>query len=167
MTPDGGVRTGDRGRFDEDGFLWITGRIKEQFKLENGKYVFPAALEEDICLNHYVQNAVIFGANRPYNICMIVPDPTALDAYAQKNNLPKDYKALVENQAVQKMITGEILDALKAKYGSYEIPKKFLFLSEPFTLENGMLTQTMKLKRKVITEKYGEQIETLFAAGEQ
>jgi len=166
MTPDGGVRTGDRGRFDEDGFLWITGRIKEQFKLENGKYVFPAALEEDICLNHYVQNAVIFGANRPYNICMVVPDPTALDAYAQKNNLPKDYKALVENQAVQKMITGEILDALKVKYGSYEIPKKFLFLSSPFTLENGMLTQTMKLKRKVITEKYSEQIEALFAAGE-
>jgi long-chain acyl-CoA synthetase len=162
ITPDGGVRTGDRGRLDEDGFLWITGRIKEQFKLENGKYVFPAALEEDICLNHYVLNALIFGANRPYNICMIVPDPIALEGYAQKNNLPKDMKSLIEQEDVQKMITKEILDTLKAKYGSYEIPKKFFFLSEPFTLENGMLTQTMKLKRPVITEKYKDQIEALY-----
>ncbi len=166
MTPDGGVRTGDRGRLDEDGFLWITGRIKEQFKLENGKYVFPAALEEDICLNHFVQNALIYGANRPYNVCMIVPDPVALDGYAQKNNLPKDYAALTANEDVQKMITREILDALKAKYGSYEIPKKFIFISEPFTLENGMLTQTMKLKRKNITERYSGKIESLYKEGE-
>ncbi|HNY65979.1 MAG TPA: long-chain fatty acid--CoA ligase [Deltaproteobacteria bacterium] len=165
MTPDGGIRTGDRGRLDEDGFLWITGRIKEQFKLENGKYVFPAALEEDICLNHYVQSALIYGANRLYTICMIVPDPVALDAYAAKNNLPKDYKTLVENQDIQKMITDEILASLKKKYGSYEIPKKFLFISEPFTLENGMLTQTMKLKRKVITEKFSDRIEAAYAAG--
>jgi long-chain acyl-CoA synthetase len=166
MTPDGGVRTGDRGRFDEDGFLWITGRIKEQFKLENGKYVFPAALEEDICLNHYVQNALVYGANRAYNVCMIVPDPAALDGYAQKNNLPRDYKTLVAREDVQKMITGEILDALKSKYGSYEIPRKFLFISEPFTLENGMLTQTMKLKRRVITQKFNEKIEELYSRGE-
>jgi long-chain acyl-CoA synthetase len=162
MTPDGGVRTGDRGRFDEDGFLWITGRIKEQYKLENGKYVFPAALEEDICLNHYVQNALIYGANREYNICMIVPDPVALDAYAQKNSLAKDYKALVENQDIQKMITSEILDSLKSKYGSYEIPRKIIFISDQFTLENGMLTQTMKLKRKVVTEKFNDLIEAAY-----
>ena len=166
MTPEGGVRTGDRGRIDEDGFLWITGRIKEQFKLENGKYVFPAALEEDICLNHYVQNALIYGANRPYNVCMIVPDPVALDGYAQKNNLPKNYKALTEREDVQKMITKELLDALKTKYGSYEIPKKFIFISEPFTLENGMLTQTMKLKRKNVTERYNNSIEALYKEGE-
>ncbi len=166
MIPDGGVRTGDRGRFDEDGFLWITGRIKEQFKLENGKYVFPAALEEDICLNHFVQNALIYGANRAYNVCMIVPDPVALDAYAQKNNLPRDYKTLVENKDIQNMITREILDGLKAKYGSYEIPRKFIFISEPFTLENGMLTQTMKLKRRVITERFTDRIEALYKEGE-
>jgi len=165
MTPDGGVRTGDRGRMDEDGFLWITGRIKEQFKLENGKYVFPVSLEEDICLNHYVQNALIYGANKPYNICLIVPDPVALEGYAQKNNLPKDPKALTEREDVQKMITKEILDALKTKYGSYEIPKKFVFISEPFTLQNGMLTQTMKLKRKTITQKYTDRIEAMYKEG--
>ncbi len=162
MTPDGGVRTGDRGRIDEDGFLWITGRIKEQYKLENGKYVFPAALEEDICLNHYVQNAVVSGANKPYNICMIVPEPVALGEYAKKNNLPTDYKTLVDREDVQNMIKQEVLDSLKGKYGSYEIPRKFLFISDPFTLENGMLTQTMKLKRRNITKKYNDEIEALY-----
>ncbi|MCX5850457.1 MAG: long-chain fatty acid--CoA ligase [Deltaproteobacteria bacterium] len=162
MTPDGGIRTGDRGRLDADGFLWITGRLKEQYKLENGKYVFPAALEEDICLNHYVQSALIFGAGREYNICMIVPDFVALESYAEKNKLPKDIKTLVARDDIRKMITTEIVDALKKKYGGYEIPKKFLFLAEPFTLENGMMTQTMKLKRRVITEKYTDQLEALY-----
>ncbi|MCK7515359.1 MAG: hypothetical protein MZV70_72820 [Desulfobacterales bacterium] len=66
---------------------------------------------------------------------------------------------------MQKMITEEIVDALKNKYGGYEIPKKFLFLSEPFTLENGMLTQTMKLKRKTITQKYTDRIEAMYKEG--
>ena len=162
MTPDGGVRTGDRGRFDKDGFMWITGRIKEQYKLENGKYVFPAAIEEDICLNHYVQSALVCGAGKEYNICMIVPDFLALKSYAEKNNLPADIQTLVAWQDIQTMITTEILDALKMKYGSYEIPRKFIFLSEPFTLENGMITQTMKLKRPVIMEKYQSQIENMY-----
>ena len=162
MTPDGGVRTGDRGRLDEDGFLWITGRIKEQYKLENGKYVFPAALEEDICLNHYVQSALIYGAGKEYNVCMIVPDFQALKSYADKNNLPGDMKTLLAQQDIQDMITNAILADLKKKYGGYEIPRKFIFLSEPFTLENGMVTQTMKLKRRVIMEKYQTEIDTMY-----
>ena len=162
MTPDGGVRTGDRGRLDEEGFLWITGRIKEQYKLENGKYVFPAALEEDICLNHYVQSALIYGAGKEYNICMIVPDFQALKSYADKKNLPGDIKALVAHQDIQAMISKEILDDLKKKYGGYELPRKFIFLTEPFTLENGMVTQTMKLKRRVIMEKYQTEIDTMY-----
>jgi long-chain acyl-CoA synthetase len=162
ITPDGGVRTGDRGRIDKDGFLWITGRIKEQFKLENGKYVFPATLEEDICLNHYVQSAMIYGAGREYTVCMIVPDFFALERYAEKNNLPPDMKTLIARDDIRKMISKEIVDNLKNKYGSYEIPKKFLFLENPFTLENGMMTQTMKLKRRVIIEKYGGMIEDLY-----
>jgi len=88
MTKDGGFRTGDRGRFDQDGFLYITGRIKEQYKLENGKFVFPVALEEEICLVHGVQQAVIYGINRPYNICIIVPDFEVLLDYAKEKGFP-------------------------------------------------------------------------------
>jgi long-chain acyl-CoA synthetase len=162
MTTDGGVRTGDRGRLDEDGYLYITGRIKEQFKVENGKFVFPASLEEDICLVPAVQNAVIYGDNRPYTICLIVPDFFVLEKYAEKHNLPADIKTLIQRKDVQDMIANEITSSLKGKYGSYEIPKKFLFVTEIFTLENGMLTQTMKLKRRVVLTKYMDQIEALY-----
>jgi len=163
MTEDGGIRTGDRGRLDKDGFLYITGRIKEQFKLENGKFVFPASMEEDICLHPYVQNAVVYGENRAFTICLVVPDFVAVEAYAEKNHLPKDMDVLMEREEITFMIGNGITEQLKKKYGGYEIPKKFLFLKDNFTLENGLLTQTMKLKRRVVVDKYKEQIEALYA----
>ena len=158
ITEDGGMRTGDRGRLDEDGFLHITGRIKEQFKLENGKFVFPSSLEEDICLVPYVENAMIYGEGRAYNICLVVPDFPALEKYAQKNNLPTAPEKLVEMEEIEELIGGEIVKSLQGKYGGYEIPKKFIYLTEGFSLENGTLTQTMKVKRRVVLERYQEDI---------
>jgi long-chain acyl-CoA synthetase len=163
MTEDGGIRTGDRGRLDKDGFLYITGRIKEQFKLENGKFVFPASMEEDICLHPYVQNAVVYGENRAFTICLVVPDFVAVEAYAEKNHLPKDMDVLMEREEITFMISNGITELLKKKYGGYEIPKKYVFLKDNFTLENGLLTQTMKLKRRLVIDKYKEQIEALYA----
>ncbi len=162
MTEDGGVRTGDRGRFDEDGFLYITGRIKEQYKLENGKFVFPAALEEDIRLITYVENAMVYGENRPYNVCIVIPDFLVLKKYAEKNSLPKEPEALIKEKAVTDMITAEITKSLTGKYGGYEIPKKYIYITENFTLENGTLTQTMKLKRRAVVNKYKELIEAQY-----
>ncbi len=162
MTPDGGLRTGDRGRLDKDGYLYITGRIKEQFKLENGKFVFPSALEEDICLSPYVQNAVIWGDSRPYTVCLVVPEFLALEVYAKQHNLPTNIDELLKRSDVQEMIGSEIQKFLKKKYAGYEIPKKFLFLKEPFCLENGTLTQTLKLKRRVVFDKYKDRIEALY-----
>jgi len=162
MTPDGGFRTGDRGRLDKDGFLFITGRIKEQYKLENGKFCFPVSLEETICLTPLVQQAVIYGMNRPYNICIVVPDFDVLKHYANVKGLPADPKTLVARQDVIDRISTAITSQLKGKYGGYEIPKKFLIIDEPFTLENGTLTQTMKLKRKIVLDKYIDQIEALY-----
>ena len=83
MTVDGGFRTGDRGRIDEDGYLFITGRIKEQYKLQNGKYVFPGALEEDIRLLPNVANAMLSGEGKGFNVCLIIPDFEVLGKYAQ------------------------------------------------------------------------------------
>ncbi|PKN34542.1 MAG: long-chain fatty acid--CoA ligase [Deltaproteobacteria bacterium HGW-Deltaproteobacteria-19] len=163
MTPDGGIRTGDRGRLDEDGFLYITGRIKEQFKLENAKFVFPAAMEEDITLNPLIQNALIYGDNRPYTVCLVVPDPIALKKYAEAHNLSGDPGTLSRNRDVQGMIGKEISRSLAGKYGGYEIPKKFVFIHEPFSVDNGMITQTMKMKRKVILDKHMPEIEALYS----
>jgi len=164
MTEDGGFRTGDRGRLDEDGYLYITGRIKEQYKLVNGKYVFPASLEEEIKLVPEVETAMVYGDGRDYNVALVVPDFEVLEKYAREHNLPGDPKALADDPGVQKMISGAIADALKGKFGGYEIPRKFIFMAETFSSENGMLTQTMKLKRRNVLERYMPDIESLYAS---
>jgi long-chain acyl-CoA synthetase len=162
LTPDGGFRTGDRGRLDKDGYLFITGRIKEQYKLENGKFCFPVSLEENICLASFVQQAVVYGMNRPYNVCIVVPDFDVLLHYAKEKGLPADTNTLVARQDIIDMIGEAITNQLKGKFGGYEIPKKFLVLPEAFSLDNGTLTQTMKLKRKVVLDRLMDQIEALY-----
>ena len=162
MTADGGFRTGDRGKLDEDGFLRVTGRIKEQYKLLNGKYVFPSSIEEDIKLIPYVANAMVYGEGREFNICLVVPDFEVLARYAEKEGLPKAPEALAGDESVQRMIRESIDEALKSNYGSYEIPRRFVFLAEDFTLENGMLTQTLKLKRRVVVDRFSGEIESLY-----
>ncbi|MCB2146681.1 MAG: long-chain fatty acid--CoA ligase [Deltaproteobacteria bacterium] len=162
MTTDGGFRTGDRGRLDKDGYLFITGRIKEQYKLENGKYVFPTALEEEIRLLPWVENAMIYGEGKPYNVCMIVPDFVVLQKYARENQFPEDPDQLVADRGIQAMIGNEIAAFLKGKFGGYEIPKKVVLLREDFSLEAGTLTQTMKLKRRSVLEQYQDQLDALY-----
>ncbi|MEZ4566131.1 MAG: AMP-binding protein [Desulfobacterales bacterium] len=123
-----GFRTIDRGRLDEDGFLHITGRFKEEYKLENGKYVHPASLEEDIKLNDYALNAMLYGDGKPYNVALVVPDFDALKPVAEKMNLGgKSPEALIKDKKIQDFISQEITAHLRKTYGGYEIPKKFIF----------------------------------------
>jgi long-chain acyl-CoA synthetase len=130
---------------------------------EEKKTGFPIAIEEDIKLNHYTENAMIYGEGREFNIALIIPDFVALDKWAEKNNLPKDHAELLKKDETKKFLENEIVNQLKATYGSYEIPRKFIFIAELFSLDNGMLTQTMKLKRRFVFEKYKAQIEKLYA----
>jgi len=166
LMEDGGLRTGDRGRLDEDGFLYITGRIKEQYKLENGKFVFPASLEEDIRLVPLVENAMIYGENRPYNVCLLILDMAVLEAHGRAKNLPGNPEDWIDRPDVREDVTGQILLSLKGKYGGYEVPRKFIFLKENFSLENGTLTQTMKLKRRIVFERYRDLIDAAYTAKE-
>lgn len=163
IMPDGGFRTGDRGMFDEDGFLWITGRIKEQYKLSNGKYVFPAVIEEEIKLLPPVANATIYGDGKPYNVCLVIPDFEVAARWAEKNGVSGKPGDLVANEAFTKMVEEEITRHLRKTFGGYEIPKKFMFLKEDFTVENGMLTQTMKLKRREVVKNFENEIEEMYA----
>lgn len=162
IMPDGGFRTGDRGKFDENGFLWITGRIKEQYKLSNGKYVFPAVLEEEIKLLPPVANVSIYGDGKPYNVCLVIPDFDVAARWAEKNGVSGNPEDLLVNQAFTEMIKNEITTHLKKSFGGYEIPKKFLFLKDDFSVENGMLTQTMKLKRKEVIKNFTNEIEAMY-----
>jgi len=162
LMPDGGFRTGDRGRFDQDGYLWITGRIKEQYKLTNGKYVFPAVIEEEIKLLPLVANAMVYGDGKPYNVCLVLPDFEVAERWAAKEGIDSDPDQLVNNERFKEMLIAEIKNHLAKNFGGYEVPEKYLLLREDFTVENRMLTQTMKLKRRVVLDNYAGEIKDLY-----
>jgi long-chain acyl-CoA synthetase len=164
MTADGGLRTGDSAYIDKDGFLYITGRIKEQFKLENGKFVYPATIEEEIKLIPYVEFAMVYGLNMPYTICLVYPDFIVMGKYAKENNLPTDPVEMIKDEMVLKLFEDTIKNQLEGKFGSYEVPRKILLMSEGFSVDNGMLTQTLKLKRRAVLQKYQADIDRLYKA---
>ncbi len=162
MTADGGVHTGDRGYLDEEGFLFITGRIKEQYKLENGKYVFPAGIEEEIKLIPYIENAMVYGDGKPYNICLVSMDLEAVKAFLQMLNIKTGFEELRNDPATPLIIAKEVALHLDSKFANYEIPKRYHIIAEPFSLDNGLLTQTMKLKREKVLEAYQADIDRLY-----
>jgi long-chain acyl-CoA synthetase len=158
-----GVRTGDLGRMDEDGFLYITGRIKHEYKLTNGKYIHPASIEQYIKLLPWISNAMVYGDNRPYNIALIVPDLEIVKDYAQRLALTiQEPEELFKSKEVQNLISKEIQSHLREKFGGYEIPKKFAYLTKEFTVENGLLTQTLKLKRNHVYKQYQKLIDQMY-----
>jgi long-chain acyl-CoA synthetase len=158
-----GIRTGDRGWFDEEGFLHITGRFKDEYKLANGKYVHPESVENEIKLLRYVANAMVYGEGREYNVAVIVPDFTALKADPETKGWCKDtLEETLHSQDLKDYLTKNIMEYVRKSFGGYEVPQKFLFIAEDFTVVNGMLTQTMKLKRANVLVKYKEQLLALY-----
>ncbi len=115
FTQDGGFRTGDMGYVDPHGFLFITGRIKEQYKLENGKYVVPTPLEEQLKLSPYVANVMVYGDNKPFNVALVVANVPAVRHWAEQHavSLPGDAEALLKDDRVRSLLKGEV-----EKYGS-------------------------------------------------
>ncbi|MCL2448858.1 MAG: long-chain fatty acid--CoA ligase, partial [Polyangiaceae bacterium] len=108
FTEDHGFRTGDMAKIDADGFISITGRIKEQYKLENGKYVVPTPLEEQLKLSPYVLNAMVYGDNRPFNVALVVANVGAVQKWAgeQHLTLPADPEALLKDDRVVRLFRG-------------------------------------------------------------
>ena len=161
FTKDGGFRTGDMGYLDEDGFLYITGRIKEQYKLENGKYVVPSPLEDQLKLSPFIANSFVFGDNKLYNVALIVPDMSSLKKWAADNGVSATGDALLTNDRVQAFFREEV-DKHSADFKQFEKIKKLKLVAEDFTLENGMLTPKLSLKRRVVMAKYGADLEKLY-----
>jgi len=164
FTPDGGFRTGDLGYFDPQGFLFITGRIKEQYKLENGKYVVPTPLEEALKLSPFVANVMVYGDNRPFNVALIVPSVPALKKWAQGRHvaLPEGAEAIVKDERVRALLAQEV-EKHGAFFKGFEAIKEFALLAEEFTTDNGMLTPSLKLKRRKVVEAFGAVIDDLYA----
>lgn len=163
FTADGGLRTGDMGWIDPEGYLRITGRVKEQYKLENGKYVVPAPLEEQIRLSPLINQAFVHGANAAFNVALIIPDYTALPGWAKSQGIPDRSPAeWCESAELQKAIKDE-LDQYSKAFKGYEKIRRFKLLAEEFTVDNGMLTPKMSIKRRVVMEKYGDVLNGLYA----
>jgi long-chain acyl-CoA synthetase len=164
FTADHGFRTGDMGYVDSDGYLFITGRIKEQYKLQNGKYVVPAALEEQIRLSPYVANAMVYGDNKPHNVALLVANVAAVRAWAAASHLalPGSVDEIVKDERVRALFAGEI-KARSAEFKGFERIQGFVLVPGEFTVESGMLTPKMSLKRRRIVEVYGPLIEQMYA----
>ncbi|MGK5090471.1 long-chain fatty acid--CoA ligase [Deltaproteobacteria bacterium TL4] len=162
FTEDGGFRTGDLGRFDEDGFLFITGRIKEQYKLENGKYVAPAPMEEKLKLSPFIDQVMLYGDNKLYNVVLITPEKEMLTQYAQDNGINATGDALLKDPKIKALYQKELV-TYGASFKGYEAPKKFALIGEEWNSENGILTPTLKLKRRIVLDKYKATIESLYA----
>lgn len=159
FTADGGLRTGDTGWLDADGYLFIGGRIKEQYKLENGKYVMPARLEERLKLSPYIAHVMLDGSNRPFNVAVVVLEPDALRTWAERHGHTLD--ALIDDPQVHDLVLAE-LDKYASAFKGYEKPKRVLLVDDDFTTDNGLLTPTLKLKRAKVRERYQAQIDALY-----
>ena len=161
FTADGGFRTGDLGHVDDDGYLFITGRIKEQYKLENGKYVMPTPLEERLQLSPYIQNVMLYGASHPYNVALVVIDVERVRAWATEHGFALEGD-LTRDARVRTLIESEIA-SLAHDFRPYERPLDCVLSVAPLTVEDGYLTPTLKLKRRSIVEKFGAALERLYA----
>ncbi|MBK7976567.1 MAG: AMP-binding protein [Deltaproteobacteria bacterium] len=159
LTADGGLRTGDLGYFDADGFLYVTGRIKEQYKLSNGKYVMPGPLEEELKLSPYIANVMLHGANRPYNVALVVIDEPAVREWLSQQGGELD--DLTSDPRVERLIDDEVRRAASSFRG-FEVPRRVLLVREDFTTENDLLTPTLKLKRRNVEKRHGAALDELY-----
>jgi long-chain acyl-CoA synthetase len=163
FTPDHGLRTGDLGRVDADGFLFITGRVKELYKLSNGKYVAPVPLEEKLQLSPYISQAFVFGGDRPHNTAVIVADLQSLQRWAQGLGIDKQPTDLLKDSRTRALFRREI-DAQSREWKGYEQVREFVLDHDPFTTDNDLLTPTFKLKRRNVTQKYQAELDALYAS---
>ena len=162
INDDGGLRTGDLGHLDADGYLYITGRVKEQYKLENGKYVAPAPLEESLKLSAYIDQVMLYGFNRPHNVAVIVAAMPAVEKFAEENGISGSGESLLGDPLVRELFQKQ-LEHYGKDFKSFERPQNFALLSEEWGIDNGLLTPTLKLKREVVEDQFGSQIESLYS----
>lgn len=153
-------RTGDLGRMD-NGYLKVTGRLKEQYKLENGKYVVPTPIEEAIGMSRFISQVVLYGANRPHNVALLVPDLSAIRTELKLNN-PNEVSDddLVNDKRVKALIDAEIV-ANCWRLKKYEVPTRWAFVA-PFTAANNMLTPKMSIRRHKVIQTYMDVINMIY-----
>jgi long-chain acyl-CoA synthetase len=163
FTEDGWFRTGDAGRINENGQLILTDRIKDLFKTSNGKYIAPQAIESRLGEDKYISQVAVIGDRRKYVTAIIVPAIEAIKEYARKKCIQyRSLEELLKNSQIVELISKRI-EALQEGLASFEKIKKFTLLPREFTMENGELTNTLKIRRPVINRRYATEIEAMYA----
>lgn len=162
FTVDGFFRTGDAGSLTEDGEIILTERIKDLYKTSNGKYIAPQMIETRISEDKYIDQVAVIGDKRKFVSALVIPNYLALKVFATSQGITfSSNEELVSNNLVHDFISGRI-ELLQSQFTNYEKIKRFTLLSQPFSIETGELTNTLKLKRKVILERYEEIIDKMY-----
>lgn len=167
FTSDGWFRTGDAGRIDDDGNLWITDRIKDLIKTSNGKYIAPQALESLLTEDRFIEQAAVIGEGRKFVTALIVPSVDAIRRYARTRRGMRQAdtissEALLNLPWVKEYIMKRI-SRIQYRLARYEWVKRITLLSEQFSMDSGELTNTLKLRRPVINDHYKKEIDEMYA----
>lgn len=161
FTSDGWFKTGDAG-YIEDDILYLTDRIKDLFKTSYGKYIAPQEIETRLVLDKYIEQVAVIGDEKPYVTALIVPDYAALEKFATKQMIHfTTREELLENETIQELIRIRI-DKAQQGMANYEMVKKFTLLEQPFSIQTGELTNTLKLKRVIVNHQYKLQIDKMY-----
>jgi long-chain acyl-CoA synthetase len=161
----GWLHTGDIGVFDSDGFLIITDRKKHLFKTSGGKYIAPAPIENLFLSSKYIDQFVLIGNHRMFLSALIVPDFESILEYADSHKISYlDTKDLIGKKEIYNLLDKEIT-SIQKKLANYERVRKFAILDKPFTIESGEITPSLKIKRKIVEERYAYLIEGMYFSG--
>ncbi|MCK6612631.1 MAG: long-chain fatty acid--CoA ligase [Ignavibacteriaceae bacterium] len=159
---DGWLHTGDIGVFDAEGYLMITDRKKHLFKTSAGKYIAPTPIENMFLSSRFIDQFVLIGDRRMFLSALIVPDFEALREYADSHSINyRDNADLIKNKDIYDMMERELI-TFSRRLANFERVRKFALLEKPFALETGEMTPSLKLKRKVIEERYRHLIEEMY-----
>ncbi|AMO23889.1 AMP-dependent synthetase/ligase [Ramlibacter solisilvae] len=160
---EGWLHTGDVGSMDADGYFHITDRMKDIIITAGGKNITPSELENELKFSPYITDAVVVGDRRPYLTAIVMIDQDNVEKFAQDHDVPfSNYASLTRTTQVQELIQGEI-DRVNARFARVEQIKRFFLLDTQLSAEDEELTPTMKLKRKLVQQKYAERIEAMYA----
>lgn len=163
---DGWFKTGDIGNVDDDGYLWVTDRKKDLIKTSGGKFIAPQPIENALKLSPYIGVPAIVGDRRKFPAVMISPNFVALEEWARENNIAFHSRVdLVANPKVQSLYE-EVVEEMNQNLARFEKLKRVILVEDEFSVSNGALTPTLKLRRRVIEQRYKKQIDELYAQAE-